>query len=180
MKPRLISFKLCPFVQRVAIALLYKAIDYDIDYVELADPPEWFLKLSPLKVVPLLVVKDRVLFDSTAINEYIEDVYPAKLHPADLILRAQDRSWIEFSSGCTWSAFHLSVKETEEDYQKVLEDLWSNFDRIEAIEFTVAHDDGKRIEDLSKAEIVLIGVMVSVCELLMRNRKNMISCIRRF
>ncbi len=34
----------------------------------------------------------------------------------------------------------------------------SYFDRIEAIEFTVAHDDGKRIEDLPKAEIILIGV----------------------
>ncbi len=34
----------------------------------------------------------------------------------------------------------------------------SYFDRIEAIEFTVAHDDGKRSEDLPKAEIILIGV----------------------
>lgn len=33
----------------------------------------------------------------------------------------------------------------------------SYFDRIEAIEFTVAHDDGKRVEDLDKAEIILIG-----------------------
>ena len=32
------------------------------------------------------------------------------------------------------------------------------FDRIDAIEFAVAHDDGKRVEDLSEAEIVLIGV----------------------
>lgn len=32
------------------------------------------------------------------------------------------------------------------------------FQRIEAIEFTVAHDDGKRIEELSNAEIVLVGV----------------------
>ncbi len=32
------------------------------------------------------------------------------------------------------------------------------FDRVEAIEFTVAHDDGKRVEDLAKAEIVLLGV----------------------
>ncbi|HHW86231.1 MAG TPA: kinase/pyrophosphorylase [Chloroflexi bacterium] len=31
------------------------------------------------------------------------------------------------------------------------------FDRVEAIEFTVAHDDGKRVEDLPKAEIVLLG-----------------------
>ena len=32
------------------------------------------------------------------------------------------------------------------------------FDRVEAIEFTVAHDDGQRVEDLTKAEIVLLGV----------------------
>jgi len=32
------------------------------------------------------------------------------------------------------------------------------FDRIEAIEFAVAHDDGKRVGELSEAEIVLVGV----------------------
>lgn len=32
------------------------------------------------------------------------------------------------------------------------------FDRIEAIEFTVAHDDGRNVADLAQAEIVLIGV----------------------
>ena len=33
----------------------------------------------------------------------------------------------------------------------------SYFDRIEAIEFTVAHDDGQRIDELQRAEIVLLG-----------------------
>lgn len=32
------------------------------------------------------------------------------------------------------------------------------FDRVSAIEFAVAHDDGKRVQDLRDAEIVLIGV----------------------
>ncbi len=31
------------------------------------------------------------------------------------------------------------------------------FERIEAIEFTVAHDDGKKPEDLAQAEIILVG-----------------------
>ena len=31
------------------------------------------------------------------------------------------------------------------------------FDRVNAIEFTVSHDDGQRVEDLPKAEIVLLG-----------------------
>ena len=46
---KLVSFKACPFVQRVAITLQYKGIDYDIEYIDLADPPEWFLAISPLK-----------------------------------------------------------------------------------------------------------------------------------
>lgn len=32
------------------------------------------------------------------------------------------------------------------------------FGRVEAIEFTVAHDDGQRLEELDRAEIVLVGV----------------------
>ena len=32
------------------------------------------------------------------------------------------------------------------------------FRRVEAIEFTVAHDDGKRVDDLNKADIVILGV----------------------
>ena len=34
----------------------------------------------------------------------------------------------------------------------------SYFNRVEAIEFTVAHDDGKRVQDLPAADIVLLGV----------------------
>lgn len=32
------------------------------------------------------------------------------------------------------------------------------FDRVDAIEFTVSHDDGQRVEELGKAEIILLGV----------------------
>jgi hypothetical protein len=40
-------------------------------------------------------------------------------------------------------------------YRKLHEEY---FHRVEAIEFTVAHDDGKNPHDLFKAEIVLVGV----------------------
>ena len=30
--------------------------------------------------------------------------------------------------------------------------------RIEAIQFTMYHDDGKKLDDISKADIVLLGV----------------------
>jgi len=67
--PKLVSFKACPFVQRVAITLQYKDIDYDIEYIDLGNPPEWFLAISPLKKVPLLIVGDMVIFESAVINE---------------------------------------------------------------------------------------------------------------
>lgn len=34
----------------------------------------------------------------------------------------------------------------------------SYFQRVEAIEYTVAHDDGKRLDDMDQADVVLVGV----------------------
>lgn len=133
MKPKLVSYKLCPYVQRVAVALEYKSIGYDIEYIDLAAPPGWFLRLSPLKKVPLLIVDGHVIFESTVINEYIDDAYPNKLHPDDLIRRAQNRSWIELGNLCTLDAFHLSIKETEEDFNAVLDGLLGKFDQVEKV-----------------------------------------------
>lgn len=52
----LVSFKICPYVVRVAAALFYKNIPFDIKYIDLSDRPEWFIKISPLEKVPLLIV----------------------------------------------------------------------------------------------------------------------------
>lgn len=129
--PRLVSFKLCPFVQRVAITLNQKTIAYEIEYIELSSPPQWFLELSPFKKVPLLQVENHVILDSTAINEYLEDAYPNKLHPHDLVLRAINRSWIEQSNHTAWNAFHLSVKENENEFIAVRDELFEQFDKLE-------------------------------------------------
>jgi glutathione S-transferase len=111
--------------------LQYKSIEYDIEYIDLAAPPAWFLNMSPLKKVPLLIAEGHVIFESTVINEYIDEAYPNKLHPANLILRAQNRSWIELGNRCTRDAFLLSVKETQEDFMAVLDGLLKKFDRLE-------------------------------------------------
>jgi glutathione S-transferase len=87
--------------------------------------------ISPFKKVPLLQVDDEVIFDSIAINEYIEDAYPQKLHPSDLILRAKNRAWIEASNDCLWCVFNLSVKELESDFISIRDDIWNKFDLIE-------------------------------------------------
>ena len=67
-KLRLISFPLCPYVQRAAILLLEKGVEFERVDIDLANKPDWFLKLSPLGKVPVLVVeqdgREQVLFES--------------------------------------------------------------------------------------------------------------------
>ncbi|GAL22560.1 glutathione S-transferase [Vibrio maritimus] len=44
---KIVSFKICPFVQRVTAALEAKQIPYEIEYISLKDKPQWFLDISP-------------------------------------------------------------------------------------------------------------------------------------
>jgi len=128
---KLVSFKLCPFVQQVAMVLMYKGVEFDVEYIELSSPPDWFLQVSPLKKVPILMVDDGVLFDSIAINEYLEEKYPHKLFSIDLFEKANQRAWVQFINSLTWSVFHLSVKETKAQYDDVLTDLHKKLDELE-------------------------------------------------
>jgi glutathione S-transferase len=99
---KLVSFKLCPFVQRSLITLEEKGVPYDIEYIDLANKPDWFLELSPLGKVPILQVDGTVVFESAVINEYIEETTSgAPMHPADPLARARNRSWIEVASDLT-------------------------------------------------------------------------------
>ena len=119
-------------MQRAVIALEIKAIDYEIKYIDLACPPDWFLAISPLKKVPLLIVDNSVIFESNVINEYIDEAFPInRLHPEDLLLKAQNRSWIEFCNTVFMATFHLTVDETQEKFEKTLAALKSDFDQIE-------------------------------------------------
>ncbi|HMM88817.1 glutathione S-transferase family protein [Bradyrhizobium sp.] len=101
---KLISHKLCPYVQRAVIALTEKGIPFERVDIDLADKPEWFLKISPLGKVPVLVVRgedgtEAALFESNVICEYIEETQGVdKLHPRGALERAQHRAWMEFGS----------------------------------------------------------------------------------
>jgi glutathione S-transferase len=102
-KLTLISHKLCPYVQRAVIALNEKGVPFERVDIDLANKPDWFLKLSPLGKVPVLIVRsddgEVALFESNVICEYIEDTQGgAKLHLENPLQRAQHRAWMEFGS----------------------------------------------------------------------------------
>lgn len=96
----LVSHALCPYVQRIAIALAEKGVSHDRVTVDLANKPGWFLALSPLARTPVLQVGEAVLFESSAILEFLEETLPRPLHPADPAERARHRAWIGFGSEC--------------------------------------------------------------------------------
>src|ERR1700675_4782171 len=95
---KLISHKLCPYVQRAVIALTEKGVAFERFDIDLANKPDWFLAISPLGTTPVLQVGATAIFESAVILEYLEETEPKPLHPSDPLRRAEHRGWIEFGS----------------------------------------------------------------------------------
>ncbi len=96
---KLVSFDICPYVERSRIVLLEKGVPHEVATIDLADKPAWFLAVSPMGRVPVLLVDETPVFESTVINELIEELYPTPaLLPADPLARAEARSWIVFAN----------------------------------------------------------------------------------
>lgn len=110
----LVSHTLCPYVQRAAIVLTEKGLPFERRDIDLANKPDWFLKVSPLGKTPVLLVGNEAIFESAVICEYLEDTALPRLHPADVLQRAQHRSWMEFGSATlNWiGAFYNAADET--------------------------------------------------------------------
>lgn len=95
---KLVSHKLCPYVQRAVISLMEKGVPFERIDVDLSNKPEWFKTISPLGKTPVLIVGDTAIFESAVILDYLEETQPNPLHPADPLARAEHRAWIEFGS----------------------------------------------------------------------------------
>ena len=113
---KLVSFNLCPFVQRSIITLLAKGVEHELVYIDLANKPEWFLVRSPFGALPILIVdEDTTLFESSAICEYIDETSPGRrLHPEDALERAVHRGWIEVANALLGSLYSLMVAQEED------------------------------------------------------------------
>lgn len=129
----LISFKLCPFVQRSVITLLHKGIDFEIKYIDLANKPDWFLALSPLGKVPVLKYGDDVLFESAVINEFLDEITEGSLMPSDPLQKAKDRAWIEFSSQVLMAQYQTSLAKNQDDFVQAEAGLNDKLSRLEAL-----------------------------------------------
>lgn len=94
---RLYHFALSPFSRKVRLSLAEKRIE-----VELVEERYWeqsaeFLRRNPAGMVPILRLDGKNYTESTAICEYLEDLYPApELMPKDITEKYEVRRLVDW------------------------------------------------------------------------------------
>jgi glutathione S-transferase len=128
----LVSFKACPWVQRVAIVLREKKVDFEFRHIEADNRPDWFRAISPHNKVPVLRVDDSVsLFESNAISEYLDDTVTPRLHPEDPVARAVNRAWIDYLPSFVDQTSAHAYVESEAEFDKAAAGTAVPFERLE-------------------------------------------------
>ena len=128
---KLVSHKLCPYVQRAVIALTEKGVAFERIDIDLANKPDWFLNISPLGKTPVLLVGDHAIFESAVILEYLEETEASPLHPSDPLRRAEHRAFIEFGSAVLNDIAGLYSAPDETTFKAKAAQLEARFARLE-------------------------------------------------
>lgn len=128
---KLVSFELCPYVQRTAIVLAEKNAPFERIFVDLSDKPKWFTAISPLGKVPLLQVGETVLFESAPIMEYLDETLTPRLHPEPPLERARHRAWMEFGSSILADIWVLETTADARAYDEKILGLKGKFAWLE-------------------------------------------------
>jgi glutathione S-transferase len=154
---RLISHKLCPYVQRAVIVATEKGVDFERVDIDLADKPDWFLAISPTGKVPLLEVTEtdgskHVLFESAVIAEYLDEISGNPLLPENALERARERAWVEFGAaalsdisrlytaadGAAFEVATIALEERLEMIEKAFAGPWFAGDRFGLVDAAFA------------------------------------------
>src|SRR5215211_7325578 len=101
-------------------------------HIEPDNRPDWFLAISPHKKVPVMRVDDRVsLFESNAINEYLDETIAPRLHPDDPVERALNRAWTDYVPTFAESVTGMAYADDEAAYKKASDKIPVAFERVE-------------------------------------------------
>jgi len=129
---KLVSYKICPFVQRVTAVLETKNIPYEIEYIDLKNKPQWFLDVSPHGQVPIMITEaGTTLFESDAIVEYVEDEFGAIEENVSNEQRALDRAWSYLGTKNYLAQCGTMNSGDEETFTQRSEKLITTFKKVE-------------------------------------------------
>jgi glutathione S-transferase len=146
---KLYDFPQSPYCQKARLVLAEKDLSYEKIFIDLTKneqkAPE-FLRLNPYGKVPVLVDEDEVIYDSTIINEYLDDEYPhPPLLPEDSGARARVRTLEDFADNSFTAQGGLLAAELRKSSEQIDQERVQRYraDLGRVLEFLERHLDGK-------------------------------------
>jgi glutathione S-transferase len=166
---KLYNYPDCPYCQKVRVVLAEKDLSYEIAPVDLRKNEQKtaeFLRLNPYGKVPVLEDEEMVIYESTIINEYLEDEYPApSLMPEDSAGRARVRMLEDYGDNIFLPQTNLILAELarpegERDADKLGR---SKAGIVRSLEWLNSSLEGREylVNDFSMADIAFVpGVLI--------------------
>jgi glutathione S-transferase len=154
---KVVSFKICPFVQRVTAHLEAKNIPYEVEYISLKNKPDWFHKISPLGQVPVIVTEKGIsLFESDVIIEFLEDEYGPLNSSLSNDMKANERAWSYQASKHYLSQCSVMRSPTKIDLEQRYSKLRKSFERVEDV---LTGDKFFSGEEIGKVDVAWIPLL---------------------
>ncbi|OLY80566.1 Glutathione S-transferase omega-1 [Smittium mucronatum] len=130
-KISLYNSKICPYAQRVAIALEEAKISHENFEIDLSNKPEWFEEVNPASKVPTMrLPTGEIIVESFLMIEYIAEQYPeSKLMPESPLDKYKVRFFVEYFGTkvipLMFKLIHAYKDETvkAEAYSEIVEEL---------------------------------------------------------
>ena len=128
----LILFDFCPFAQRAVITLKEAGVHHKLTYLDPDNLPDWFASVSPFGKVPILRVNNETtIFESSVINELINNLSSKQMLPSNPVELGLCRSWIEFSSTLLSQLTGMICAKNAVDFMVIHTNFLENLQRLE-------------------------------------------------
>ncbi|ALC11105.1 glutathione S-transferase family protein [Sphingopyxis sp. 113P3] len=119
-KITLYAVEKAPMVQPVRMCLFEKQIEHELVYINPYNKPQWYKDLTPngQGLVPLLDVDGELIFESSVINEYLDEMFPARRFlPTDPVVKAKNRAWTLAALEILLALVDMTVLRRLEEYE---------------------------------------------------------------
>jgi glutathione S-transferase len=161
---KLYDFPQSPYCQKVRLVLAEKDLSYEKVFVDLTKSEQKspdFLRLNPYGKVPVLTDDNEVIYDSTVINEYLEDEYPhPPLMPAESGERARVRMFEDFADNSFTAQAGMLAAELRKPAEQIDHERVQRYraDLVRVLEFLDRHLEGKEyvIGGFSLADLAFV------------------------
>ena len=161
---KLYDFPQSPNCQKVKLVLAEKELSYETVFVDLMNNAQRsadFLRLNPYGKVPVLIDEEEVIYDSTIINEYLDDEYPhPPLMPTESDERARARLFEDFADNSFVPQSNVLATELSKAAEQADAEQIQRYrsDLVRVLEFLDRHLEGKEylVQTFSLADVAFI------------------------